>query len=338
MPARRKIINSETLRETLKKTKWNLTETGRLLGCHRETIRRLIRELELEQAIEEIDITEIEFEGQAIDEKGMLKHLIAKGYNLAKHPEPTGGLHVLDAERFSGDSIRLGVVSDTHLCSKCQQLSHLHSAYAYFKEQGITDVLHAGDITAGNGKVYRGQEYELFLLGADAQAAYAIEHYPRIEGITTHVISGNHDLSFMKSDGLDIIRMIAREREDIDYLGPYNATLDMDSIRVMLHHGDGGGAYARSYKLQKLIEQLAPQNKPHIFITGHYHVNCWLPMYRNVSGFMVGCFESQTSYLLRKGLNPEIGFYVLDIIKDSTGIISVKPDWKSIFVPLEKDY
>lgn len=60
---------------------------------------------------------------------------------------------------FAGTDFRIGVVSDTHLCSNEEALDELHCAYDIFKREGITTVLHAGDIVTGRG-IYRGQEAE----------------------------------------------------------------------------------------------------------------------------------------------------------------------------------
>ena len=90
---------------------------------------------------------------------------------------------------------KFGVVSDTHLNSKEQQLTHLNRMYDLFAAEGVSDVYHAGDITAGEG-MFTGQVYEIFNVGFDNQADYVIKHYPKREGITTHFITGNHDLSY----------------------------------------------------------------------------------------------------------------------------------------------
>jgi len=92
---------------------------------------------------------------------------------------------------------KFGVVSDTHLNSKEQQLTHLNRMYDLFAAEGVSDVYHAGDITAGEG-MFTGQVYEIFNVGFDNQADYVIKHYPKREGITTHFITGNHDLSYYK--------------------------------------------------------------------------------------------------------------------------------------------
>ena len=89
-------------------------------------------------------------------------------------------------------------------------------------------------------------------------------------------------------------------------------------------HPDGGVAYARSYRQQKIIEQLAPEKKPHILLIGHYHIENILPQYRNVYSILLPCFQAQTPYLRRKGLNPEVGAVIMEITPDSKGIFSIK--------------
>jgi predicted phosphodiesterase len=277
-----------------------------------------------------------------VSEETMLEHLTAMGYQLVREPVVENKVFTVDTDRFHGDVVKFGVVSDTHLGSKYQQLTFLNQAYDYFAEEGITDVLHAGDLCAGNGRIYRGQIYEMFVHGADEMLDYATKHYPKRDGITTHVIAGNHDLSFLSSDGTDILKALANRRPDMNYLGHYSATVQFGSLKVGLHHGEGGCSYARSYKLQKLVEQLAPENKPHAFFLGHYHVAAGLEMYRNVFCRMMPCFEAQTPYLVRKGLYPELGFYVVKALMNPVdredGVTNFRADFYPFFIPVKMDY
>lgn len=268
----------------------------------------------------------------------LLALLEAKGYLLQKHASPTDRQARLETKTFDGTDFTVGVVSDTHLCSKYQQLTHLETAYDYFASHGIDHVLHAGDLTAGNGHVYRGQIYELAVIGADAQADYVRTSYPHRDGITTHVIAGNHDLSWVTSDGYDIVKQVAKDRDDLDYIGWYSADVFMHGVRINLHHGEGGVSYARSYKLQRYIEQIAPEEKPNVLIEGHFHVTCVLEMYRNVNARMAGCFESQTPFLRRKKLYPEIGFYVLTMRGNAQGLVKVSAEFVPFYVPIAEDY
>jgi len=233
---------------------------------------------------------------------------------------------------------KIGIIADTHIGSTCQQITFLHEAYKIMKVEGVKKVLHAGDLTEGNGKQFKGQMYEMFLHGADSMVDYIIKNYPQIKGITTYIIGGSHDYSFYKEDGTDVIKRIAEKRPDIKYLGMFGAFLQLGRISTYLMHGSGGVAYARSYRMQKIIEQFPPEKKPHILFLGHYHVECHLPTYRNVAGFQLPCFQTQTNYLMAKGLFPEIGFLILEITPNVKGIFKYRTEWYSFYVPIKNDY
>lgn len=203
------------------------------------------------------------------DTKTLLKQLESLGYQLIKRPQITDHVFNLDNGRFSGESVKIGVVSDTHLCSKHQQLTYLKAIYKRFADEGIKIVLHAGDLLEGI-RMYRGWELEVLFHGADDQVAYAVANYPKEEGITTYLISGNHDLSFMTNSGVNVVKRVCDQRDDMVYLGEYGAYLDLPlGLRAYLHHGAGGVPYARSYKLQKAVENFPPGNKPKLYISGH---------------------------------------------------------------------
>jgi len=233
---------------------------------------------------------------------------------------------------------KIGIISDTHIGSTMQQITFLHEAYKMMKDEGVKKVLHAGDLVEGNGKQFKGQMYEMFLHGADAMVDYTIKNYPYSKGMTTYIIGGSHDYSFYKEDGTNVLIRIADKRPDITYLGMFGAYLNFGKISTYLMHGSGGVAYARSYRMQKIIEQFPPEKKPHILFLGHYHVECHLPTYRNVAGFQLPCFQTQTNYLMAKGLFPEIGFLILEITPNAKGIFKYKTDWYSFYVPIKNDF
>jgi DNA polymerase II small subunit/DNA polymerase delta subunit B len=273
-----------------------------------------------------------------ITNQELLDELSHRGYFASKvPPQVTGKTFEPDVKRLSGDKYRFAVISCTQLGSKYQQLSHLYTFYSICKRRGIRVVLHCGDLVDGE-KVYRGQEYELFVHGADAQRDYVVENYPKIEGISTKVILGNHDESFYKTAGYNIVKAVCSKREDMEYVGDYYATAKIDGIKVALMHGAGGVAYARSYKLQKIVEQLAPEQKPHMLFVGHWHIQAHIPAYRNVEAFSMGCFQSQTPFLTRLGLFPNIGGVILEVVTDETGIKSIKTEWIPFYVPKVNDF
>ena len=268
----------------------------------------------------------------------LVSEVESRGYFVSKIPPKTGGkTFVADVKKMNGNRYRFAVISCTQLGSKYQQLTHLHTFYSICKARGINTVLNCGDIVDG-GKVYRGQEYELFAHGADEQSQYVIDNYPKVKGINTKMILGNHDESFYKIAGVNVVKDICEKRSDLQYLGDYLAYLDIGGVRVALMHGAGGASYARSYKLQKIVEQLSPEAKPKMLFLGHYHIQCHIPAYRNVESYMIGCFQAQTPFLTRLGLFPNIGGMIVEMVAEEGNIKSVKTEWIPFYVPIKDDY
>jgi predicted phosphodiesterase len=232
--------------------------------------------------------------------------------------------HLTDTE------LEFGVVSDTHLCSTKECLNELHTFYAILKKMGVEMVLHAGDILSATN-VYRGQENEIHTFGFKRQSEYVIKYYPKIEGIKSYYILGNHDLVYWKACGVDVGETISAKREDMIYLGQDKADLTIGKVKIKLFHPGGGTAYADSYHLQKTINSLESGNKPHILIMGHYHRSLYLND-RNVNGLLAGTFEGQTTFQLRKNINPRIGGWTIKVRLDKRGdLVSFQPSWIPFF-------
>lgn len=230
---------------------------------------------------------------------------------------------------FTDEEFAFGIVSDTHLCSTHEKLDELHTFYSICKKSGVKFILHAGDIVAGWG-MYKGQENEVKVFGAMAQAEYAIKNYPREEGISTYFITGNHCNSFYKTAGVDVGEIIS-QREDMVYLGQCGGEVIINGVKFQLLHPDGGGAYALSYRGQKIAEQIASGKKPHVLILGHFHVANFF-FYRNIHIFNAGAFEGQNLYLLRKGLNPAIGGWICKVKAGKKDpVIALQATWIPFF-------
>ena len=217
-----------------------------------------------------------------------------------------------------GETYKFGAMGDNHFCSQEERREALNIFYDMCEAEGIKDVYNAGDVVAGQG-VYRGQEYEIHTYGADNQVKYVVENYPRRKGITTHFVTGNHDYAYYKQIGLDIGEMIKKERDDMNYLGMFQADVMWKGIPLIrVVHPDGGMTYAISYRMQKYVEQISSSKKPKIILSGHQHTACYF-FYRNIYVVQVGAFEGQTKLILRKGINPTIGGWIITVrfCKDS---------------------
>jgi predicted phosphodiesterase len=243
-----------------------------------------------------------------------------------------------------GNHVKVGMISDTHIGSKMQQLTYLRDFYHLCAEEGVDTIYHAGDVFAGNGKIYRGQEFEIFINGIDECVNYFCEEYPKIDGITTKFITGNHDLSWYTQQGIDVGKQIELRRDDLEYMGQLASYVEITTSdnkpgpRMYLIHPDAGASYARSYKPQKIVEGLSSENKPEILAIGHYHVSGYFDI-RNVHVFLASCFEAQTPYLKRKSLMPNIGGWILDLeITDDNSIVSIVQKYIKYFTPIPHDY
>ena len=225
---------------------------------------------------------------------------------------------------------RCGVISCTHFGSLYEEIAITRAAYDWFHSEGVKTVFHCGDMTEGV-QMRKGHEHEVHKHGADAQIDWTVDQYPYIKGITTHLISGNHDAAHMKNGGVDVCRRIGERREDINYIGAdaarfvvKRAATDGDrDIKVDMLHPDGGAAYALSYKPQKIIEQIEGGSKPDLLLIGHFHKAFTLPAYRGISCVLAGCTQRQTSFMRRNGLAAHVGVHIIEIrVMDGQKIMS----------------
>ena len=185
----------------------------------------------------------------------------------------------------------------------------------------------------------RGHEHEIFKFGADDQAQYVIDNYPYRQGITTEFITGNHDASHIKNGGIDIGRIIARERQDMTYLGQSNAKINLTPKCVLeINHPLDGASYAISYSLQKLIDSMSGGDKPNILINGHHHKAMYI-YYRNIHAFEAGAIQAQTPWMHGKRLAAYIGGWIIEAHIDKDGTVTrCKGEFIPLYRPKQNDY
>ena len=234
--------------------------------------------------------------------------------------------------------IRFGVVADTHLGSKWQQLTNLNTLYDIYEREDIRLVFHAGDLTEGVG-MRQGHEFEVFVHGADAQVQYVIDHYPRRDGIVTQFITGNHDHSAIKQSGHDIGQPIQSARPDMIYLGRSSCKVQITpNCVVEINHPLDGAAYAISYSLQKMIDAMPGGGKPNIYLGGHHHKAMYL-FYRNIQAFECGTTQAQTPWMRGKRLPAHRGGWIIEVHVDDEGTITrCKGEFIPFYADIENDY
>lgn len=219
---------------------------------------------------------------------------------------------------FSGERIRFGVISDTHMGSVYFDEQCYDSALSEFKKEGCEFILHAGDIVEGMS-VRPGHIYELTQLGYDNQFHYAKSQLEKWEK-DWYMIDGNHDRWFIKSNGAIIGKHLGEALPNVHYLGPDEGDISLKGeTTIKLWHGDdGGGSYAISYRVQKIVEALPGGEKPGMLITGHDHKSGKF-FVRNVHTILAGAMSRQSKFMRSTKKENHYGFWIIDAwVKDKS--------------------
>lgn len=232
------------------------------------------------------------------------------------------------------EHLKLLLISDTHLCSKYDRIDILRYLYDKAEELGVRHILHSGDFT--DGRSNRPEHiYELKENSYQGQIDYCIDKYPSFSG-KTYAIQGNHDNWWYKSNGSEILKPISRAREDIIYLGSDVADLKIGKLKIRLFHGQGGVSYAKSYKIQKYLDTIPIEEKPHILQTGHIHQAFYYKQ-DNTHCFQTSCLEDQTPYCRGLGLSNDKSCWWVDVEFDNKGnVYSIRPELETFNKKLVK--
>ena len=161
----------------------------------------------------------------------------------------------------------------------------------------IKTFLHCGDLLDGDfTKIRPDQNYQLFRRGFDEQTMYAVEMYPYIEGARTFFIEGSHDQTHVKNGGATPGLWISKLRDDMIYLGTPEAVIELGNVKIKMQHPGGGCARSLSYKPQIAIDEMDSNDKPNIFLQGHFHKS-YGGVYRNVHFWLVPSFMNQSGFM-----------------------------------------
>jgi len=214
---------------------------------------------------------------------------------------------------------KIGMIADTHMCSKYHTLAALHEYYDIAAEEGVKKVFHGGDLTDGY-LLYKGQLDDLVVWGEPNQREFVVRNYPKKKGITTYIVAGNHDLHGFELGGSNVVENICKERSDLKYCGMYHARFMLNgnerpSFDIL--HDTKRRAYALSYPAQVRQRDTPPEDRPDMSLAGHRHVTMYA-YYNNEHMFEAGCFERSSPWMAGRGIQAVIAGWLnqLDIKDD----------------------
>ena len=246
------------------------------------------------------------------------------------------------------DNIKIMLISDTRFGSIYQQISILNDMYVKAKEMGVKYVFLTGDVVEG---IYTGSKSiyntTLHKYGYEDQAKLVAQLFPRVDGITTYFITGEHDLSYLKgNDKIDIGTIIDNLREDMIYLGPRRKKVSFindknnGEISIYLNHAKGNVPYTVSYKPQQKISSMRNEDKTDILVTSHFAA-CDSFLRRGVRSYQVPTATATTDEM--KDANTPvyntIGSWIVNLSKDKKGnLTNTSQIWLPYYDTIENDY
>ena len=270
----------------------------------------------------------IDIEQSAVIQRIMAQYSDSELKAIARGGRVMAGMDSVPIVDFSGDRIRIGAISDTHVGSKFTNPDYLYQAFEQFEKDGVDFVTHAGDVTEGMSH-RAGHVLECSEIGFHAQRKKAIEMFGQCP-FPMYMISGNHDGWFWKTNGANVVVDIC-EAIGATYLGHDEGNISLKGKATLkLWHGLDGNSYALSYRLQKIIEALTGGEKPHALFAGHCH-KCVYIFERHVHTYSMGSIQSQSVWARGKRIAFHTGFWVIDFVVNDSGIAKSTGTWHPFY-------
>lgn len=270
----------------------------------------------------------------SLSRENAMRLLEQEGFVVHK-PRPPAALTYDVGEILGKERIKLAVVSCTHFGSKYQQRTALQEFCAYAIDQGCDYFVHGGDVEDGPVERHKNPQ-ELFLHDYEAMRDYVVEQLPR--GLPWLMISGNHDDWWTLGGGPDIIKAVAKERDDVTYLGKSQGYVTLGDATIEVFHANDGGSKQPSLKLRNHLESLSPEMKPNMLLLGNYHKFC-VAYHRNVLGVQLPSFQKQSAWMAGKSLVSEVAGVIVEIGTHTKGLsASARFEAVYFYEPRESDF
>lgn len=321
---------------------------GSLAAIKEEKMNKLLEDLKKEKTLsslsEKLELTEFEV-------LGYIRELKNKGINIT-YNEKNGEAFVVinDHPDFSkensyhieediDETTKIAVIADLRFGSKHEQIAILNDMYKKFAESGVKYVLIAGNLIEG---IYTGNNALVFgrsLITNDAlgQVNHLIEFFPKVEGIKTLFITGKNEHKCSKK--LNVGEYIAREREDMIYLGPKSCTVFFNNVSFKLEQLKKGDAYTIAYPQQKYIRSMSSYEDYDVILLSGATSTQHFPQMRDTQIFSVPSVVERTPEMVDSNQQNTIGALLLDIHYAKTGKLKrLVPTFSPYYVPSKNNY
>ena len=223
---------------------------------------------------------------------------------------------------FGKEVFKFAHITDTHMGAVFFKEYIWDALCREIDKQKVDMVFHTGDVTEGLNNSRIDMIYDLTHIGYDKQKEYAIEKLSMLNA-PIKAVDGNHDRWYKKSSGALIVKDIADNLENMEYLGEDSADVKVGNAVFRLWHGEDGSSYATSYRLQKLVEAFSGGDKPSVLLAGHTHKQGYF-FDRNIHCITGGAVTTQSNWMKRTRKANHTGFWICTAYLNDFGIGSLE--------------
>lgn len=149
------------------------------------------------------------------------------------------------------NNFKVLLVSDLHWGDKLAQVELMDRAFNYCTKNDIHSIICLGDLIDGSFGKSNEKKEEI-----EKQIEYFVKNYPFDKNILTFGIGGNHDVSGLYTDSIDMTKLFKNYRHDIIIDSYYNKFINIKNDTISLSH----------YKNKMSFKENSP-----ILLFGHYH-------------------------------------------------------------------
>lgn len=304
----------------------------------------LQKEKSIDSLVSVLGINELEIMGYVSELRNRGIHISycemdSKGYLFRNDYPDLSNENTLHIKEDLDSTTKIAAITDLHFGSKCEQLQILNDLYHKFANDGVKYVLVGGNLIEGKYSKKKFLEFGNSLITNDpkAQADHLIEYFPKVDGITTLFITGKNEHS--SSKGINIGEYIAQQRDDMKYLGPKSATININNVSVKLEQLKNGDAYTLAYPPQKYARSMASYEDYDIVLLSGTRSAQDFPELRDMRMFAIPSVVARTPLMRDHSIQNTIGAWEFDITYDKKGKLSrLVSNMIPYYVPIKESY
>ena len=306
---------------------------------------KLVKECNVNNLCEDLKISNYDLFGyvKKLKDSGINISIMNKGNEvyliINNHPDYTKET-IYNIEEDINSTTKIGVISDLRFGSKNEQITILNDIFKKFAKDNVKYVIITGNLLEGKYKKSDENVYGKSLISNDGfnQADHLIEYFPKVEGIKTLFITGDKDHSWAKE--LNVGEYIAKNRDDMIYLGPKSCIINFNNVSIKLEClKKQGESYTIAYPAQKYNRSMSSYEDYDLIFLGGTLTAQEFPKIRDTRIFTIPSVVERTPKMKADSQQNTMGAYEFEIQYNKTGKLKhVSATLSPYYVPSKENY